>query len=34
VATAVPAVTRKCTECHGVKEGDLLGLLSYDLPVK
>jgi len=34
VATAVPAVTRKCANCHGVKEGDLLGLLSYDLPVK
>ena len=33
VATVVPAVTRKCATCHGVKEGDLLGFLSYDLPV-
>jgi len=34
VATVVPAVTKKCASCHGVKEGDLLGFLSYDLPVK
>lgn len=34
VATAVPAVTKKCATCHGVKEGDPLGFLSYDLPVK
>ncbi|MFO0889223.1 MAG: DUF3365 domain-containing protein [Isosphaeraceae bacterium] len=34
VATAVPAVTKKCASCHGVKEGDPLGFLSYDLPVK
>src|SRR3954447_7506989 len=34
VATVVPAVTKKCAACHGVKEGDLLGFLSYDLPVK
>jgi hypothetical protein len=34
VATVVPAVTKKCAKCHGVKEGDLLGFLSYDLPVK
>jgi hypothetical protein len=34
VATAVPAVTKKCANCHGVKQGDLLGFLSYDLPVK
>ena len=34
VATVVPAVTKKCATCHGVKEGDLLGFLSYDLPVK
>lgn len=34
VATAVPAVVKKCATCHGVKEGDPLGFLSYDLPVK
>jgi hypothetical protein len=34
VATVVPAVTKKCASCHGVKVGDLLGFLSYDLPVK
>ncbi len=34
VATVVPAVTQKCAKCHGVKQGDLLGFLSYDLPVK
>jgi hypothetical protein len=33
-ATVVPAVTKKCAKCHGVNEGDLLGFLSYDLPVK
>jgi hypothetical protein len=34
VATAVPAVVQKCAKCHGVQKGDLLGFLSYDLPVK
>ena len=34
VATVVPAVVQKCAKCHGVKQGDLLGFLSYDLPVK
>lgn len=33
-ATVVPAVVAKCARCHGVKEGELLGFLSYDLPVK
>jgi hypothetical protein len=33
VATVVPAVVQKCARCHGVKQGDLLGFLSYDLPV-
>ena len=33
VATVVPAVVQKCAKCHGVKKGDLLGFLSYDLPV-
>ncbi len=32
-ATVVPAVVQKCAKCHGVKQGDLLGFLSYDLPV-
>lgn len=34
VATVVPAVVEKCARCHGVKQGDLLGFLSYELPVK
>ena len=34
VATAVPAVVRKCAKCHGVEQGELLGFLSYDLPIK
>ena len=34
VATVVPAVVQKCAKCHGVKQGDVLGFLSYDLPVK
>jgi hypothetical protein len=34
VATVVPAVVQKCAKCHGVKQGDLLGFLSYDLPVE
>jgi hypothetical protein len=34
VATEVRAVVQKCAECHGTKQGELLGFLSYDLPVK
>lgn len=34
VATVVPAVTEKCAKCHGAAKGDVLGFLSYDLPVK
>ena len=34
VATVVPAVTNKCAKCHGVKEGDLLGFIRYEIPVK
>jgi hypothetical protein len=34
VATMVPAVLQKCAKCHGVKQGDLLGFLSYDFPIK
>ena len=33
-ATVVPAVHKKCATCHGTKEGDLLGFIRYDLPVK
>lgn len=34
VATVVPAVTIKCAKCHGVKEGELLGFIRYEIPVK
>jgi hypothetical protein len=34
VATIVPAVTQKCASCHGVKQGDLLGFIRYEIPVK
>lgn len=33
-ATVVPAVLPKCATCHGVKEGDLLGFIRYDVPVR
>ncbi|GAC1337384.1 MAG: hypothetical protein NVSMB14_04660 [Isosphaeraceae bacterium] len=33
-ATIVPAVHKKCAVCHGVKEGDLLGFIRYEVPVK
>ena len=33
-ATVVPAVHERCATCHGVKQGDLLGFIRYDLPVK
>ncbi|MFO0911188.1 MAG: DUF3365 domain-containing protein [Isosphaeraceae bacterium] len=33
-ATVVPAVVEKCAKCHGVKKGELLGFLSYDLPLQ
>ena len=34
VATVVPAVTKKCAKCHGVNEGDLLGFIRYEVPIK
>jgi hypothetical protein len=34
VATVVPAVTQKCAKCHGTNEGDLLGFIRYEVPVK
>jgi hypothetical protein len=33
-ATVVPAVLKKCAVCHGVKEGELLGFIRYEVPVK
>ncbi|MGE3822325.1 MAG: hypothetical protein AB7I30_23170 [Isosphaeraceae bacterium] len=33
-ATVVPAVLKKCALCHGVKEGDLLGFVRYEVPVR
>jgi hypothetical protein len=33
-ATIVPAVTGKCATCHGVNQGDLLGFIRYEMPVK
>lgn len=33
--TIVPAVMKQCTVCHtGTKEGDLLGALIYEVPIK
>jgi hypothetical protein len=34
VATIVPAVAKKCASCHGVQEGELLGFLRYEIPVR
>jgi hypothetical protein len=33
-ATVVPAVVKKCATCHGVKEGELLGFIRYEVPMK
>jgi hypothetical protein len=34
-ATVVPVVMKQCITCHpGFKEGDLLGALVYELPIK
>jgi hypothetical protein len=34
-ATAVPAVMSQCVHCHaGSKEGDLLGALVYEIPIR
>jgi pyruvate kinase len=32
--TIVPAVMIQCSVCHGVKEGQLLGVIVYDVPIK
>lgn len=35
VATVVPAVMKQCITCHpGHKEGDVLGALVYEIPIK
>jgi hypothetical protein len=34
VATVVPAVLGKCARCHGVEQGDLLGFIRYEIPVR
>jgi hypothetical protein len=33
-ATVVPAVNNICAKCHGVKQGDLLGAIVYEIPIK
>lgn len=33
-ATIVPAVLKQCASCHNVKEGDLLGAIVYEVPIK
>lgn len=33
-ATVVPAVMKQCAACHRVKEGDLLGAIVYEVPIK
>lgn len=33
-ATLVPAVLKSCARCHGVQEGDVLGTIVYELPIK
>jgi len=32
--TIVPAVMKQCVTCHGIKEGQLLGVIVYELPIK
>jgi hypothetical protein len=33
-ATVVPAVHPRCAECHGVKQGELLGFIRYEVPLR
>lgn len=33
-ATVVPAVMTQCLTCHGGKEGRVLGVITYELPIK
>jgi len=32
--TIVPAVLKQCAICHGGKEGRLLGVITYEVPIK
>ena len=32
--TIVPAVLKQCVLCHGVKEGQLMGVIVYEVPIK
>ena len=32
--TVVPAVMSQCVTCHGVKQGELLGVLVYEVEIK
>ena len=34
VATIVPAVLQQCAVCHGKKQGELLGAIVYEIPIK
>lgn len=33
-ATRVPAVHKRCAECHSVQEGELLGFIRYEIPIE
>jgi hypothetical protein len=33
-ATVVPAVHQRCATCHFVEEGDLLGFIRYEIPIR
>ncbi len=33
-ATVVPSVMKQCAVCHGGKEGRLLGVITYELPIQ
>ncbi|WP_169976854.1 hypothetical protein [Tautonia rosea] len=33
-ATVVPAVHQRCASCHAVEEGDLLGFIRYEIPIR
>lgn len=33
-ATIVPVVLQQCAVCHGKKEGQLLGAIVYEIPIK
>jgi len=32
--TIVPAVLKQCVLCHGGKEGNLMGVIVYEIPIK